>query len=69
VTVNGLNPGFTDTPLARAAFTEDDWKKRRGNDPLGRNSMPEDIAQTVLFLAATGGAYMTGQIVTTRMRF
>lgn len=69
VTVNGLNPGFTDTPLARAAFTDDDWKKRRGNDPLGRSSMPEDIAQTVLFLAATGGAYMTGQIVTTRMRF
>ena len=69
VTVNGLNPGFTDTPLARAAFTDADWLKRRGHDPLGRSSMPEDIAQTVLFLAATGGSYMTGQIVTTRMRF
>ncbi len=69
VTVNGLNPGFTDTPLARAAFTDADWTRRLGHDPLARSSMPEDIAQTVLFLAATGGSYMTGQIVTTRMRF
>lgn len=69
VTVNGLNPGFTDTPLARAAFTDEDWTRRLGHDPLGRSSTPEDIAQTVLFLAAAGGHYMTGQIVTTRMRF
>jgi len=69
VTVNGLNPGFTDTPLARAAFTDADWVKRHASDPLGRHSEPGEIAQTVLFLARTGGKYMTGQIVTTRMRY
>lgn len=69
VTVNAINPGFTDTPMARAAFTNADWDKRHAFDPLGRHSEPEEIAQTVLFLAGTGGGYMTGQIVTTRMRF
>ncbi len=69
VTVNAINPGFTDTPMARASFTDADWDKRHAFDPLGRHSEPEEIAQTVLFLAGTGGGYMTGQIVTTRMRF
>ncbi len=69
VTVNGLNPGFTDTPLARAAFTEEDWQKRRRHDPLGRNSEPEEIAEIVQFLAGSAAKFITGQIVTTRMRF
>lgn len=69
VTVNGVNPGFTDTPLARAALTEEDWSKRRQFDPLGSHSEPEEIAEIVGFLAGTAGKFMTGQIVTTRMRF
>ncbi|MCL4764977.1 MAG: SDR family oxidoreductase [Hyphomicrobiaceae bacterium] len=68
VTVNGINPGFTDTPLARSALTEEDWAKRHQSDPLGRHSKPEEIAEIALFLAGVGGRFMTGQIVTTRMR-
>lgn len=66
VTVNGLNPGITDTPLGRAAVTQ--WEEKRQLDVLGRFSTPEEIAETVYFLA-TAGSFMTGQIVSARMRY
>jgi NAD(P)-dependent dehydrogenase (short-subunit alcohol dehydrogenase family) len=69
VTVNAINPGTTDTPLARGTLSDEEWQSRGRQDPLGRFSTPEDIAQLVLFLAGTGGAFMTGQVVTVRMRF
>ena len=69
VTVNCINPGTTDTPLARGALTEEEWQRRWTQDPLGRLSVPEDIAEIILFLAGPGGNIMTGQLVTTRMRF
>jgi len=67
VTVNGLNPGITDTPLARAAVVQ--WHEKMTLDVLGKCSEPEEIAEIVLFLAGTAGAFMTGQIVGTRMRY
>lgn len=69
VTVNALNPGTTDTPLARGTLTDEEWQKRWTQDPLGRLSTPEDIAEMILFLAGPGGKIMTGQLLTTRMRF
>jgi NAD(P)-dependent dehydrogenase (short-subunit alcohol dehydrogenase family) len=66
ITVNSLYPGITDTPLARAAVTQ--WEEKRQLDVLGSWSTPEQIAETVLFLAGTGGAFMTGQLVGTRVR-
>jgi 3-oxoacyl-[acyl-carrier protein] reductase len=69
VTVNALNPGTTDTPLARGTLTDEEWQKRWSQDPLGRLSTPDDIAEIILFLAGPGGKIMTGQLLTTRMRF
>jgi NAD(P)-dependent dehydrogenase (short-subunit alcohol dehydrogenase family) len=66
VTVNGLNPGMTDTPLARAANVQ--WEQKLALDVLGKAGLPEEIAEIVLFLAGTAGKFMTGQIVGTRMR-
>jgi hypothetical protein len=66
VTVNGLNPGMTDTPLARAAIAQ--WQDKLHLDVLGRCSEPGEIAGTVLFLAGTAGSFMTGQIIGIRMR-
>jgi NAD(P)-dependent dehydrogenase (short-subunit alcohol dehydrogenase family) len=68
VTVNGLNPGMTDTPLARGAIADDLWQAKQCVDVLGSHSEPEQIAEMVLFLAGTAGSFMTGQIVGTRMR-
>ena len=66
VTVNGVNPGLTDTPLARAAISQ--WQEKMALDVLGKVSLPDEIAAIVLFLAGTAGAFMTGQIIGTRMR-
>jgi len=68
VTVNCLNPGMTDTPLARGAIPDASWAAKQGVDVLGTHSKPEQIAEMVLFLAGTAGDFMTGQIVATRMR-
>lgn len=67
VTVNALNPGLTDTPLARAANPQ--WSDKVSLDVLGKYSLPEEIAEVILFLAGTAGRFMTGQVVSTRMRF
>ena len=67
VTVNALNPGVTDTPLARAAVVQ--WQEKMALDVLGSYSKPEEIAEMVLFLAGTAGAFMTGQVVGVRMRY
>ncbi len=66
ITVNGLNPGMTDTPLARAAISK--WEEKQALDVLGTYSKPEEIAEIVLFMAGTAGKFMTGQIVANRMR-
>ena len=66
VTVNAINPGMTDTPLARAAVTQ--WQEKMKLDVLGKYSEPEEIAEIVLFLASKAGGFMTGQIIGTRMR-
>ena len=68
VTVNAIAPGATDTPMARGGLSEEEWQSRARQDPLGRFSQPPEIAQLVVFLAGVGGEFMTGQVVTVRMR-
>jgi len=67
VTVNSINPGLTDTPLARAANPQ--WQAKLALDVLGKSSEPQEIGELVLFLAGTGGGFMTGQVVSARMRY
>ena len=67
VTVNGLNPGMTDTPLARDANPHQ-WDEKIALDVLGTANLPEQAAQTLLFLAGVGGSFTTGQILGTRLR-
>jgi NAD(P)-dependent dehydrogenase (short-subunit alcohol dehydrogenase family) len=68
ITVNALNPGTTDTPMLRAEMPPEIREKRLKADPLGRLSEPDEIAEIVLFLAGAASRYMTGQLITTRMR-
>lgn len=67
VTVNGVNPGMTDTPMARGG-NRLTWDTKLAADVLGKASLPEEIAQTLLFLASVGGRYITGQVLGTRIR-
>ena len=62
VTVNTVAPGFIDTDMTRSLSEE----QRAGllqKIPLERLGAPEDIAQTVLFLASAGAAYITGETI------
>jgi len=64
VRVNAIAPG----PIE--ANWEDDWEIPKEHlsealamTPLGRMGKPEEIAETVLYLASDGGGYTTGQVL------
>ena len=69
ITVNALNPGTTDTRTVRTGMSSELREQRLKMDPLGKMSEPKDIAEMVLFLGGPAARFMTGQLVTTRMRF
>lgn len=64
IRVNAVAPG----PIE--ANWEDDWEIPQEHveealrmTPLGRMGKPEEIAETVLYLASDGGGYTTGQVL------
>jgi 3-oxoacyl-[acyl-carrier protein] reductase len=64
IRVNAVAPG----PIE--ANWEDDWEippehveEALKMTPLGRMGKPEEIAETVLYLASDGGGYTTGQVL------
>jgi NAD(P)-dependent dehydrogenase (short-subunit alcohol dehydrogenase family) len=62
ILVNAVAPGPFRTDMMAQTLAErgDEYASR---NPLGRLGEPEDIAGTVLFLAARASAYMTGAVV------
>ena len=59
VTVNGIAPGVVEWPEDYPAGEREKYLKRV---PLGRPGTPQDVAETVHFLA-TAGNYITGQVI------
>ncbi|WP_277584641.1 SDR family NAD(P)-dependent oxidoreductase [Psychrobacillus antarcticus] len=75
ITVNAICPGFVDTPMQSREL---DWESQLKNltpeavksgmvnvTPLGRLQLPEDVAQTVSFLASTDANFITGESIAT----
>ncbi|GAJ09654.1 unnamed protein product, partial [marine sediment metagenome] len=65
IRVNCINPVGTDTPMLGKFFAEgvslEEGKKATINTiPLGRLSMPEDVANAALFLASDESSMLTG---------
>ncbi len=56
-------PGFIETDMAAEILAGPRGDLIRGESPLGRVAKPEEIAWTVLLLAAPGSEFMTGCIV------
>jgi len=63
ITVNGIAPGATETPMT--AGVPEEIKDRISNStPLGRWARPEDIADVAVFLASDAARFITGRIIT-----
>lgn len=62
ITVNAVAPGFIDTDMTKA-LSDEQRAALLGNIPLGRLGAPEDIANTVAFLASDAAAYVTGETI------
>ncbi|MFE1597349.1 SDR family NAD(P)-dependent oxidoreductase [Methylobacterium sp. ID0610] len=73
ITVNAVCPGYTDTDLVAGALDGLAAKTGRARDdllgeftrhnPLGRLIRPEEVADSVLWLAGAGASGITGQAV------
>jgi NAD(P)-dependent dehydrogenase (short-subunit alcohol dehydrogenase family) len=67
IRINAVSPGYTDTPMLRATpgmgpeEIEAMLASMAARTPFGRLGRPEDIAETIAFLASDGAAYITGQ--------
>ena len=62
ITVNAVAPGFIETAMTDklADETKQAYVK---NIPLGRFGTPDDVADTILYLATPAAAYVTGQVI------
>ncbi len=61
IRVNGVFPGFVETPMTREFHAQPGVReKRTAMTPLGRLAQPQDIANGILFLASDESSYVTG---------
>ncbi|MDR5902994.1 SDR family NAD(P)-dependent oxidoreductase [Halomonas icarae] len=65
VRVNAVAPGLIDTPLTAARIRDGAWTQRRilEETPLGRAGTPQDVAETIAFLASPRSAFITGEVL------
>lgn len=62
VTVNAVAPGATDTAMARAGSSEDQWKQREAVPPLmGGLTKKEEIVGLIRYLLSDSSKFITGQ--------
>ena len=61
VRVNAVAPGRIATKRGRAQYSNEEWEASNKRIPLGHAGEPEDVAETVAFLASESSRHMTGQ--------
>jgi NAD(P)-dependent dehydrogenase (short-subunit alcohol dehydrogenase family) len=62
VRVNAVAPGLIDTPMTQA-MPERVLAKLVDRVPAGRIGTPQDVAESVAFLASPASSYTTGQVL------
>jgi 3-oxoacyl-[acyl-carrier protein] reductase len=62
IRVNAIAPGAISTKML-AQFTEEELSQLQEEIPLGRLGTPDEIAETVSFLASEKSSYITGQVL------
>jgi NAD(P)-dependent dehydrogenase (short-subunit alcohol dehydrogenase family) len=63
INVNTVNPGTTLTDMTLSTTTEEERETLAREYPLGRLSLPEDIAEAVLFLVSERSRQITGHSI------
>ncbi|WP_088893965.1 SDR family NAD(P)-dependent oxidoreductase [Leptolyngbya ohadii] len=61
--VTAVAPGFVETEMARSVLDSPDGNAIRQQSPFGRVATPEEVAHTILFLAAEESLFLSGTIV------
>ena len=62
ITVNCVAPGVIDTEM-NGNLTPEDLEVLRQETPLETIGRPEDVAESVFFLASEAASFMTGQVL------
>ena len=64
IRVNGVAPGWIDTPLFRGATSKDPARRAKIDEriPMGRLGQPSDIGWAMTYLASPAANYVTGHI-------
>lgn len=64
ITVNGVAPTFVNTEMIRHVYERPEFRNEiLSRIPLGRIADPQDVVAPVLFFAARGAAFVTGQVL------
>ncbi|OGM39377.1 short chain dehydrogenase/reductase family oxidoreductase [Aspergillus bombycis] len=60
IRINAICPGYVDTPIIRAAIESGTMNSEFENTPLGRPADPEEIADSILYLASPMSSFVCG---------
>lgn len=64
VTCNNIGPGYVKTELTKKVFEDEERvEKLASATVVGRNSVPEDLVGTAVYLCSNASAYVTGQTI------
>jgi NAD(P)-dependent dehydrogenase (short-subunit alcohol dehydrogenase family) len=63
IRVNGMAPGYVDTPMTHAWIHSEREAEYLARIPMGRYAFVDDLQGTFVFLASPASDYMTGQIL------
>ena len=63
VFVYTVAPGFIETPMAASVLEGAEGASIRQQSPLGRVAQPEEVAETIRYLALDAPTFMTGSII------